>query len=226
MDEKICKEDIRNALRREMGLSEAEATKALDCFFKLIVKALEEERYVKVKGLGIFKLIDVESRRIVDVNTGEHVEVPEHKRVSFSVDPNLKKLINKPFEHFDTVELNENVSLENVTDRGEMNPETTDKSPAEALETVVTDEGQHEADGSLKKEDMDEGEMTPDESGHRVSRMMKREELQRMEKLIEKEERKNRLALLFVALLMLLVVIAGLVFMLAPEWVQECLYGY
>ena len=39
----------------------------------MIEEALVTEKYVKVKGLGTFKLTEVESRESVNVNTGEDV---------------------------------------------------------------------------------------------------------------------------------------------------------
>ena len=84
-------------------------------FFQLIEEALEKDKYVKVqKGLGAFKLIDVESRESVNVNTGERFEIQGHTKVSFTPEPALKDLINKPFSHFETVVLNDNTVLEDT----------------------------------------------------------------------------------------------------------------
>ena len=112
MNEKLYKEEFRNILKREYGMSEREASDALNKFFSLVIKALEEERYVKIKGLGIFKLIDVESRKSVDVNTGEGIEIPEHRKISYTVDSSLKELINRPFAHFEVIELKQDSPME------------------------------------------------------------------------------------------------------------------
>jgi putative integration host factor IHF alpha subunit (fragment) len=83
-------------------------------FFLLIEQALESENTVKIKGLGTFKLIDVDSRESVNVNTGERFQIKGHTKVSFSPDANLRDTINKPFAHFETVVLNENTVLEDT----------------------------------------------------------------------------------------------------------------
>lgn len=44
-------------------------------FFQLIEESLENDKYVKIRGLGTFKLIDVESRESVNINTGERFEI-------------------------------------------------------------------------------------------------------------------------------------------------------
>ena len=80
----------------------------------MIEQALESENTVKVKGLGTFKLIDVDSRESVNVNTGERFRIKGHTKVSFSPDANLRDTINKPFAHFETVVLNENTVLEDT----------------------------------------------------------------------------------------------------------------
>ena len=64
--------------------------------------------------MGTFKLIDVDSRESVNVNTGERFQIKGHTKVSFSPDTNLRDTINKPFAHFETVVLNENTILEDT----------------------------------------------------------------------------------------------------------------
>lgn len=111
---KLNTDDIQTILMKEYGMADQKADKVVKSFFAIIMKALEEEHYVKVKGLGTFKLIDVEARRSVDVNTGEGIEIPSHRKVSFVPDNALKEIINKPFAHFETVELNDGVFLDEM----------------------------------------------------------------------------------------------------------------
>ena len=44
-------------------------------FFDVISRSLIQEKIVKVKGLGTFKLIDVLDRESIDVNTGERIVI-------------------------------------------------------------------------------------------------------------------------------------------------------
>ena len=82
--------------------------------FDLVEEALANEKYVKIKGLGVFKLIEVDSRESINVNTGERIEIQGHSKVSFTPETSLKELINKPFAHFETVILNEGTVLEDT----------------------------------------------------------------------------------------------------------------
>ena len=96
--------------------------------FDLIEEALTNEKYIKIKGLGTFKLTEVNSRESVHVNTGERIEIQGHSKVSFTPDTSMKELINKPFSHFETVVLNEGVELEDTVIEEEGTPESTEVS--------------------------------------------------------------------------------------------------
>lgn len=109
MDEKMNIQDLVALLAERHGMSKRNAESFVKEFFLLIEEALEKDKYVKVKGLGVFKLIEVESRESVNVNTGERFEIQSHTKISFTPDPALKDLINRPFSHFETVVLNDDI---------------------------------------------------------------------------------------------------------------------
>lgn len=248
MNEKLYKEELRNILKHEYGMSEREAADALNKFFGLIAKALEEERYVKIKGLGIFKLIDVESRKSVDVNTGKSIEIPGHRKVSYSVDSALKELINRPFAHFETVELKDvnlmaeeggyadvvemkesDVSAEEVVEVEK--PLEVKELEAESAESVgkveesmenVTEEAMEPMVEEVKKEIY--GGENPLGEAIRVKPESRREEWRRLEREMDREERNNKIALLVISILMFLFMLAGLLFILAPEFLEKLFY--
>lgn len=112
MSQKMNVTELVEALAEKHGIKREEAENFVKEFFSLIEEALEKDKYIKIKGLGTFKLIDVDSRESINVNTGERFEIQEHSKVSFTPDAALKTLINKPFEHFEPVLLNEHTVLE------------------------------------------------------------------------------------------------------------------
>lgn len=77
--------------------------------FSIISEELIAGESVKIKSLGTFKLITVEARKSINVNTGEEIEIPTHNKILFVPDKELSEAINAPFEGFETVELDENV---------------------------------------------------------------------------------------------------------------------
>lgn len=132
MNEKINLQDIVNQLSEKQGLNKKEAELFVKSMFDLIEEALANEKYVKIKGLGTFKLTEVVSRESINVNTGERFEIQGHTKISFTPDTVMKELINKPFSHFETVILNDDVVLEDtITEE----TETTEVKPASNIET-------------------------------------------------------------------------------------------
>ncbi len=114
MNERLTIQDLTDLLAAKHSMTKKDAEAFVKEFFLLIEQALESEKTVKIKGLGTFKLIDVDSRESVNVNTGERFQIKGHTKVSFSPDANLRDTINKPFAHFETVLLNENTILEDT----------------------------------------------------------------------------------------------------------------
>ena len=114
MNEKVNIQNLIELLVEKHCITPKEAEEFVKTFFAVIEEGLEQDKYVKIKGLGTFKLIGVESRGSIDVNTGERIEIQGHTKVSFTPDSALKELINRPFGHFETVILNENTVLEDT----------------------------------------------------------------------------------------------------------------
>ena len=136
MNEKITLQDLINLFSEKQGMNKKDAEVFVRTMFELIEEALATEKYVKIKGLGTFKLTEVDSRESVNVNTGERIEIQGHTKISFTPDATMKDLINKPFSHFETVVLNEGVELEDTP------IETSEEIVQEEIisETILTEE--------------------------------------------------------------------------------------
>ena len=141
MSEKITLQDIVELLAEKHGMTKKDADIFVRGMFELIEEALATEKYVKVKGLGTFKLTEVESRKSVHVSTGERIEIQGHTKISFTPDSGMKDLINKPFAHFETVILNENTELTDTeTEIEGEDGEEKDDYTAEGTEEVTVAE--------------------------------------------------------------------------------------
>lgn len=105
---------IAATLAAQYGLKQSEATAFVNLFFEEIQKGLEQEKQVKVRGLGTFKLQTVKPRESVNVNTGERVLIGGHEKMAFTPDNALKELVNQPFADFETVVVKEGVDIESV----------------------------------------------------------------------------------------------------------------
>ncbi|MBR6539299.1 MAG: HU family DNA-binding protein, partial [Bacteroides sp.] len=114
MNDKITIQELIEFISSNQSTSKKEIEAFAREFFKLIEDALQNERYVKIKGLGTFKLIEVDSRESINVNTGERFEIQGHNKITFTPDTTLKELVNKPFAHFESVVLNDGVFFDEM----------------------------------------------------------------------------------------------------------------
>lgn len=105
---------IANAISTKHGLSKHDAENFVTVLFELINEGLYHDKIVKVKGLGTFKIIDVRERESVNVNTGERVIIEGHGKITFTPDPVMRDLVNKPFAQFETVVLNDGVDIDEL----------------------------------------------------------------------------------------------------------------
>ena len=151
MNERLTIQDLIDLLAAKHSMTKKDAEAFVKEFFLLIEQALENEKTVKIKGLGTFKLVDVDSRESVNVNTGERFQIKGHTKVSFTPDTNLRDTINKPFAHFETVVLNEGTVLEDTP----MEESDEEEGAVSDTETEMIDSeiaGNENVDGDIQKE--------------------------------------------------------------------------
>ena len=152
MNERLTIQDLIDLLAAKHSMTKKDAEAFVKEFFLLIEQALENEKTVKIKGLGTFKLVDVDSRESVNVNTGERFQIKGHTKVSFTPDTNLRDTINKPFAHFETVVLNEGTVLEDTP----MEESDEEEGAVSDTETEMIDSeiaGNENAGGDIIEED-------------------------------------------------------------------------
>lgn len=114
MSDKLNIQDLIDLLAEKHSMNRSDAESFVREFFALIEESLEKDKYVKIRGLGTFKLINVESRESININTGERFEILGHAKISFTPETLLKEAINKPFAHFESVLLNDNVVFDDM----------------------------------------------------------------------------------------------------------------
>ncbi len=134
MKKKLLLQDLAAYLATGSGLTRKESEGFARAFFDVIESGLLEDKFVKIKGFGTFKLIVVSERESVNVNTGERFQIGRHSKVSFTPEASLKELVNRPFAHFEAVDLNDETDVAelNSVDNGmaEEAAEAEDALPA------------------------------------------------------------------------------------------------
>ncbi|WP_321331402.1 HU family DNA-binding protein [uncultured Bacteroides sp.] len=158
MNERLNMQNLIDLLAEKRNIGKGDADIFIRDFFTLIEQALENDKYVKIKGLGIFKLIDVESRESINVNTGERFEIQSHTKISFSPEQTLRDSVNKPFAHFETVILNEDTVLDNtlVEDIEEELEDGKESDSKEEVEKVTLDTTKAPSEEILETNSMSE----------------------------------------------------------------------
>ena len=104
-------------LTSKMGLEVAEAEAFITAMFKVVNEGLKEDKLVKIKGLGTFKLTKVSARESVDVNTGERIVIEGREKISFTPDNYMRDLVNSPFSQFETVVLSDGVDFSAIDEK-------------------------------------------------------------------------------------------------------------
>lgn len=128
MNDKFTLEELSRLLASRHRMEETDADAFVAGFFALIEECLKKERYVRIKGLGTFKLVDVEPRTIVDVNSGEKKNIASYSKISFTPEASLRDAVNKPFSHFETVILNENTHFDDIDETEVESSDASDSS--------------------------------------------------------------------------------------------------
>ena len=140
MNDKITIQELVEFISGNQSTSKKEIEVFAKEFFKLIEDALQTERYVKIKGFGTFKLIEVDSRESINVNTGERFEIQGHNKITFTPDATLKEVVNKPFAHFESVVLNDGVFFEEEPILDEETPVTEEEPIIEEEAPIIEEE--------------------------------------------------------------------------------------
>ena len=168
MNNRLSIQDLDLILSEQTGKSTEEALRFLQEFIAVVSEGVYNDKLVKVKGLGTFKIIRVEERASVSVNSGERFVIPSHYKFTFTPDKELKELVNKPFSLFDTVELNEEVDFSDVDVSAETSgaEEAADDSSEEILPDGIPEqaiEAPQTPEPEVKPEPAVEEEAAPQE---------------------------------------------------------------
>jgi nucleoid DNA-binding protein len=150
-------QDLAAAIAKKHGLEQDKTEVLVKTFFETIEEGLYEDKSVKIKGLGTFKVVEVEPRESVNVNTGERVVIEGHEKINFSPEAALKDLVNKPFAQFETVVLNDGTDFSGLKNNPEELLENLDDDPFSMTEN--SEDGYER--NSVKKPSKGEGADTP-----------------------------------------------------------------
>ena len=153
---------LATILVKKNGISNDEALKFVTAIFDIVKEGLETDKLVKIKGFGTFKIIDVDPRESVNVNTGERVLINGHQKITFTPDSVMKEMVNRPFAQFETVVLNDGVDFSDIDKLSNIN-ENIDKQEEtqEEIQEIIQEEEEKKEEGKEEVHDI-----TPQESSN------------------------------------------------------------
>lgn len=141
MNSRLTIQDLAALLAERTGKDRNNTEKFLKEFIAVVSQGVFIDKIAKIKGLGTFKIVLVEKRESIHVNTGERFLIPAHYKFSFLPDKELRELVNKPFSFFETTELDENVEFTDLDISAETEEkETEDESIEELIPEAITEE--------------------------------------------------------------------------------------
>lgn len=151
MNSRLTIQDLAGLLAERTGKERSSSEQFLREFITIVSQGVFTDKIAKVKGLGTFKIVLVEKRESIHVNTGERFTIPAHYKFSFLPDKELRELVNKPFSFFETEELNEGVDFTDLDISKEVeDKEIEDESVEEILPSSVPDETEEVVESDLQ----------------------------------------------------------------------------
>lgn len=165
MDKRITLQQLSDLVAERSGMKRRKAETFVRAFFEITEEALLADGIVKAKGFGTTKIINVNDRESVNISTGQRFQIEGHAKVSFVPDSNFRDLINRPFAHFTTTILADDVKdtdLDALTEEFPITLPVTETSPAEDLgENPLYDDTPVAYDDSEEEYAVNEGNSEP-----------------------------------------------------------------
>ena len=136
------KQDLINLLAQKNGLSRRKNTQFVNELVDIVNDALQNEKLVKISGLGTFKIIDTKDRESVNVQTGDRFVIEGRNKITFTPDAAMKELVNRPFSQFETVVLNDGVDFSDIPEEPVIEEVTTEEPIVEepVIEEPIVEE--------------------------------------------------------------------------------------
>jgi len=87
----VTVKDLVNSIAGQVeDLSKKQISQIIELFINEVAKALTEGENVKLKNLGVFKVVTRAPRKVIPPGKDKPIEVPARKAIKFKVSSNLK----------------------------------------------------------------------------------------------------------------------------------------
>lgn len=110
---------LSQCLEEKYFLSEQDGEKFVANLFEIIRERLLVDKIVKVKGLGTFKLAEMNARESVNVNTGERITIEGRYKLTFTPENAVRDRINSPFASFESIDMDNEIDFSAIDEKYE-----------------------------------------------------------------------------------------------------------
>ena len=190
---KVVLSQLAESLAQKNGLSQHVAETFARTMFDVINQGLVDDKLVKVKGLGTFKVTSVKDRESVDVNTGARILIEGRDKINFVPDATLRDLVNKPFAQFETVIINDGVDFSEIDRKFESSEKSKEEEVEETPLLDIDTSEEIEENTVSEEEKPSEEERVADEDSIIVDNpeMVNDPSLEQQEAVVEVEQSQN-----------------------------------
>ena len=154
---------LAKSISSKHGLTQAEAERFISKMFEVANEGLHEDKLLKIKWLGTFKVAPVKDRESVDVNTGERIVIEGRDKISFTPDNILKEIVNKPFAQFETVVVNDGVDFSDIDEKFSLQAVSAEPIAAEMPNTIGEQKTAEASIGQPELKNFDESKNTDEQ---------------------------------------------------------------
>lgn len=154
---------LAKSISSKHGLTQAEAERFISKMFEVANEGLHEDKLLKIKWLGTFKVTPVKDRESVDVNTGERIVIEGRDKISFTPDNILKEIVNKPFAQFETVVVNDGVDFSDIDEKFSLQAVPAEPIAAEMPNTIGEQKTAEASIGQPESKSFDESKNTDEQ---------------------------------------------------------------
>lgn len=91
--EKLYWAELRKEIAQRINAEEKEVGQFMNALAPAIIKALQEDRQVRISNFGTFKLQTIAPRKSVNVATGDSFTLPGYDKLTFTPESSVKELL-------------------------------------------------------------------------------------------------------------------------------------
>ena len=125
-NEKFTWIELRKAVAQMVGTSDQATGVFLDALIEAVIKGLEQDKQVKIKGIGTFALKPMAARKSVNIATGEDFVIAGYNKLTFSPEASMKENVEKRIDVPKTEEVVKDITQDPLKKLGEQATEIVD----------------------------------------------------------------------------------------------------